>query len=93
MDRQFESEIEKAERMSVSVCQYDLLKLVLHRGVELGIRRYAHWKDGTQYVGTCGNSIQKAMQDLDADMDLKCQHPQYRDTDGVEYCTRCGRCK
>ena len=29
------------------------------------IRLYAHWKDGVQYVGTCGRTLQNALDDLE----------------------------
>lgn len=37
-----------------------------HRsGVEEGIRAYAHWKDGIQYVGTTGMTLKEALADKD----------------------------
>ena len=30
-------------------------------GYKLGITAYAWWKDGIQYVGTCGDTLQKAL--------------------------------
>jgi hypothetical protein len=29
-----------------------------------GLRRYAWWRDGTQYVGTCGTTLAKAIDDV-----------------------------
>lgn len=31
-------------------------------GVEQGIRLYAHWRDGVQYVGTCGEPLAQALE-------------------------------
>lgn len=31
-------------------------------GLEVGLRMYAWWKDGTQYVGSCGTTLQEALQ-------------------------------
>ena len=31
------------------------------------LRLYAHWKDGTQYVGTCGRTLASAIEELDAE--------------------------
>lgn len=30
-------------------------------GVEEGMRRYAWWKDGTEWVGTCGTTLAAAI--------------------------------
>jgi hypothetical protein len=32
-----------------------------YEGVREGITRYAHWKDGVQYVGTCGKTLKEAL--------------------------------
>ena len=37
------------------------------KGLLEGIRRYAHWKDGTQFVGTCGRTLKDALSDLDSE--------------------------
>lgn len=34
-------------------------------GLREGIRRYAWWKDGVQYVGTCGTTLKKALDDIE----------------------------
>jgi hypothetical protein len=34
-------------------------------------RRWAHWKDGVQYVGTCGTTLAKALADIDAALAAK----------------------
>ena len=34
-------------------------------GVREGIRRYAWWKDGIQYVGSCGGTLRDALQELE----------------------------
>jgi len=34
-------------------------------GIEQGIMLYAHWKDGVQYVGTCGKTLEQALADID----------------------------
>ncbi len=36
---------------------------VINDGIETGIRRYAWWKDGVQYVGSCGTTLEKALQE------------------------------
>jgi hypothetical protein len=38
-------------------------------GVCEGIIKYAHWKDGTQYVGTTGRTLQSALVEQDAERD------------------------
>lgn len=30
-------------------------------GYKAALRRYAHWKDGVQYVGSCGKTLQQAL--------------------------------
>ena len=37
------------------------LRLYL-KGVEDGLRAYAWWKDGVQYVGTCGTTLDEAIE-------------------------------
>lgn len=42
-----------------------------HEGLRDGIRQYAHWRDGTQYVGTTGRTLQQALDSVnqaEADM-------------------------
>lgn len=40
-------------------------------GFEAGLKLFAHWKDGVQYVGTCGKSLQSAIQARDWEIDFK----------------------
>jgi hypothetical protein len=39
---------------------HDLILSFLH-GLTLGLMAYAWWKDGTQYVGTCGTKLKDAV--------------------------------
>jgi hypothetical protein len=32
-----------------------------HEGMRDGIHQYAHWRDGVQYVGTTGRTLQEAL--------------------------------
>lgn len=34
-------------------------------GVMDGVRKYAWWKDGTQYVGTTGRTLKVALEELE----------------------------
>lgn len=34
-------------------------------GYREGIKLYAHWKDGTQYVGTTGKTLREALAHID----------------------------
>ena len=34
-------------------------------GVIEGVRLYAWWKDGEQYVGTCGKTLKEAIRDIE----------------------------
>ena len=42
-------------------------------GYEIGLRLYAYWKDGVQYVGSCGTTLEKALAQMKEGMaiDLK----------------------
>ena len=33
-------------------------------GLVEGITRFAHWKDGVQYVGTCGKTLKQAKDEI-----------------------------
>jgi len=35
-----------------------------YSGMTSGIYKYAHWKDGVQYVGTTGKTLAKALKEL-----------------------------
>ena len=34
-------------------------------GIVEGVRLYAWWKDGEQYVGTCGKTLKEAIGDIE----------------------------
>ena len=42
-----------------------LLARAYHEGLREGLEMYAHWKDGTQYVGTCGKTLKQALAEID----------------------------
>lgn len=44
-----------------------LLNKAYYNGIREGIEQYAHWKDGVQYVGTCGRTLKDALKDIDAE--------------------------
>lgn len=68
----------------------DPIKAAYRKGVEEGIRKYAWWKDGAEFVGTCGTSLTTALRNMDEEAGVTCWHPTTHDVDGVEYCLRCG---
>ena len=35
-----------------------------HEGLREGLEMYAHWKDGVQYVGTCGKTLKQALAEI-----------------------------
>ena len=37
------------------------LNQAYYNGIREGIEQYAHWKDGVQYVGTCGFTLKDAL--------------------------------
>lgn len=38
-----------------------------YNGIREGIEQYAHWKDGVQYVGSCGTTLKDALKRIDAE--------------------------
>jgi hypothetical protein len=34
-------------------------------GIKEGLRQYAWWKDGVQYVGTCGKTLKQAIEEAE----------------------------
>jgi hypothetical protein len=38
-----------------------------YNGIREGIEQYAHWKDGVQYVGTCGTTLKDALKRIDSE--------------------------
>lgn len=40
-----------------------------HSGVIEGMRRFAWWKDGIEYVGTCGKTLKQAIDDFKKEAD------------------------
>lgn len=70
----------------------DPTKAAYMAGLEAGLRMYAWWKDGCEYVGTCGRSLKTAIRDTDKVHGVECWHPGYhKGEDGGQYCNRCGR--
>ena len=43
------------------------LNKAYYNGIREGIEQYAHWRDGVQYVGTCGRTLKDALKDIDAE--------------------------
>ena len=39
----------------------------LRKAAAWGIRRYAWWRDGEQYVGTTGTTLKQALEEVEAD--------------------------
>jgi hypothetical protein len=35
-----------------------------YEGLRDGVHRYAHWRDGVQYVGTTGSTLAEALEDI-----------------------------
>ena len=36
-----------------------------YNGIREGIEQFAHWKDGEQFVGTCGTTLKTALKRID----------------------------
>jgi len=45
-------------------CSVEAVRAALLEGLEEGLRMYAHWKDGVQYVGTTGRTLEQALKDI-----------------------------
>jgi hypothetical protein len=43
------------------------LNRAYYNGIREGITQYAHWKDGVQYVGTCGTALRDALKRIDSE--------------------------
>ena len=46
-------------------------------GMIAGIMLYAHWKDGVQYVGTCGKTLEHAIDDVDKEREKELSDIRY----------------
>jgi hypothetical protein len=44
-----------------------LLNKAYYNGIREGIEQYAHWKDGVQYVGSCGTTLKDALKRIDSE--------------------------
>ena len=44
-------------------------KEIFKRGILAGINLYAHYRDGVQYVGTCGHTLKKAQEEIKKEKD------------------------
>ena len=44
-----------------------MLTRAYYNGIREGIEQYAHWKDGEQFVGTCGTTLKDALKRIDAE--------------------------
>ena len=38
---------------------------IFRAGLKEGLKMYAWWKDGTQWVGTCGCTLKQALSEVD----------------------------
>jgi hypothetical protein len=43
-----------------------------YNGMRAGLTLYAWWKDGVQYVGTCGTTLEDAIIEIDKEEKLLC---------------------
>jgi hypothetical protein len=41
----------------------EALQMAWLKGYIDGLRAFAHWKDGVQYVGTCGTTLKEAIEE------------------------------
>lgn len=43
----------------------EMLVNLYRNGVKDGLRQFAHWKDGKEFVGTCGTTLKSALESAD----------------------------
>lgn len=48
----------------VMVNQSGVYRAAYIEGLKEGIRRYAWWKNGCQYVGSCGTTLKQALEEI-----------------------------
>lgn len=53
---------ERALTVEESLFLLDASARARRMGIREGLRLYAWWKDGVQYVGTCGMTLEKALE-------------------------------
>lgn len=42
-----------------------------YNGLVSGVCRFAHWKDGVQYVGTTGKTLKEALEEIETECKRK----------------------
>jgi hypothetical protein len=52
-------------------CSHEVIIKAYYNGKRKGITLFAWWKDGIQYVGTCGNTLADALKEIDDELNLK----------------------
>lgn len=52
-------------KVDVIIKEQELTARWFYNGMREGIREYAHWRDGEQYVGTCGTTLAQALKRID----------------------------
>lgn len=45
----------------------DAVRTAYFEGVREGLRKYAWWKEGVEYVGSCGTTLKAALAHVDAE--------------------------
>ena len=64
-----EAKLEQQRQNSIIRPLYDNMRRA--EGMEAGVRAYAWWKDGVQYVGTSGTTLTEALATLDEKAEAK----------------------
>ena len=52
-------------------CAHEIILISYYNGIKDGVRRFAWWKDGIQYVGTCGNTLANALKEIEDKCNLR----------------------
>jgi hypothetical protein len=61
--------VSRVEDENKTIAYYD--------GMREGVRLYAHWKDGVQYVGTTGKTLKKALEEITLEEQQKLEDIRY----------------
>lgn len=60
----------KVEKKRIHMTKYNCdTKVVFKNGVIDGIKRYAWWKNGIQYVGSCGTTLKEAIEEVEKEFE------------------------
>lgn len=63
--------LSKSEQESILADRLIQAGISFKAGMKEGITLFAWWKDGEQYVGTCGTTLKQALSEIDVKLNAK----------------------